>query len=39
MTQTAPRVRIAMAVLAITAIGLASTALVRSARVERSLQT
>jgi len=39
MTQTAPRVRIVMVVLAMAAIGLASAALVRSARVERSLQT
>ena len=39
MTQTAPRVRIVMVVLAMAAIGLASTALVRSARVERSLRT
>jgi len=39
MTQTAPRVRIAMVVLAMVAIGLAGTALVRSAKIERSLQT
>jgi S1-C subfamily serine protease len=39
MSHTAPRVRIAMVVLAMAAIGLAGTALVRSARIERTLQT
>jgi serine protease Do len=39
MTQTAPRVRWLMVVLVVGAIGLASTALVRSARVERTLHT
>ncbi len=35
MTQTAPRVRLVIVVLAVAAIGLAGSALVRSARVER----
>ena len=39
MTQTAPRVRVAIVLLAMVAIGLASTALVRSSRIERSMQT
>jgi serine protease Do len=39
MTQTAPRVRLVIVVLAVAAIGLAGSALVRSARVERTLHT
>jgi hypothetical protein len=39
MTQTAPRVRLVIVVLALAAIGLAGTALVRSARIERSLHS
>ena len=39
MTQTAPRVRLMMVVLVVAAIGLAGSAFVRSARLERTLYT
>jgi serine protease Do len=39
MTQTAPRVRLVIVVLALAAIGLAGSALVRSARIERTLHS
>jgi len=39
MTQTAPRVRLFMVALVIVAVGIATSALVRSTRVEQSLHT
>jgi len=39
MTQTAPRVRAVVVILAVAAFGLSSTALVRNAKIERTLQT
>jgi len=39
MTQTAPRVRVVLAAMAIAAVGLSGTALVRSARIDHRLQS